>query len=395
MTTDMIVKHSRRGLVIAAAAVVAVGVGFGIGSRVEAHAELASSTDDLATPTVAVIHPTAAAQSEELVLPGEVEAFQSAPIYARTSGYVKRWTADLGAHVRKGEVLAELETPEVDAQYVQAQADLAAARANYQLAQTTEQRTLQLAAIHAASDQDQENRLGDLNAKKAQLASAEANLAHFRELQGFQRVVAPFDGVITERRVDVGDLVQNGTQSPGGAAPLFSISDASRLRVYVDVPESASHRVTRGLQADLKLAENPGHTFSGVVVRSADAIAPASRTLRVEVDVDNAGGPLYPGAYAQVHFHVPSASHVIVPVNTLLFRADGLRVATLAGSEKVKLVNVTLGRDFGTTAEVVSGLSGNEAVVINPPDSLQDGEVVRVVADAPSGAVKNDKPAKS
>ena len=395
MSSNPIVSSRRRHFVFGAAALVAVGVGFGIGSRVEAHGELVSATDELATPTVAVIHPAPPAASEELVLPGEVDAFQSAPIYARTSGYVARWNADLGAHVHKGDVLAELDTPEVDAQYAQAQADLAAAEANYQLAMTTEHRTLQLAAIHAASEQDQENRAGDLNAKKALVASAEANVAHYRELQGFKHVLAPFDGVITERRVDIGDLVQNGTQSPGGAAQLFSISDASRLRVYVDVPEAVSHQVARGLQAELKLAENPGRSFHGEVVRTADAIAPASRTLRVEVDVDNADGILYPGAYAQVHFHVPTAMHVVVPVNTLLFRADGLRVATLEESHKVRLVDVTLGRDLGPTVEVVTGLKGGELVVINPPDSLQDGQDVRVVADAPAAPAKSDKPAKS
>jgi RND family efflux transporter MFP subunit len=395
MSSNPLVSSSRRGLVIAAATVVAVGVGFGIGSRVEAHAELAETTDDLATPTVAVIHPKPPAATEDLVLPGDVEAFQSAPIYARTSGYVKHWDADLGTRVHKGQLLAELETPEVDAQYAQAQADLLAAEANYQLAVTTTQRTLQLAAIHAASQQDQENRISELNARKAQVASAQANVAHFRELQGFKHVVAPFDGVITERRVDVGDLVQNGTQSAAGAVPLFSISDAARLRVFVDVPEAASHQVAPGLKAELGLAENPGQKFNGEVVRTADAIAPVSRTLRVEVDVDNANSALYPGAYAQVRFHIHNATHVVVPVNTLLFRADGLRVATLADHQKVKLVDVTLGRDFGATVEVVSGLSGQESIVINPPDSLQDGEAVRVVTDDAAASAKAATPAKS
>lgn len=395
MSSNPLVSSSRRGLVIAAAAAVAVGVGFGIGSRVEARAALVETTDDLATPTVAVIHARPPAATEDLVLPGDVQAFQSAPIYARTSGYVKHWDADLGMRVHKGQLLAELETPEVDAQYAQAQADLLAAEANYQLAVTTTQRTLQLAAIHAASQQEQENRVSELNARKAQVASAQANVAHFRELQGFKHVVAPFDGVVTERRVDVGDLVQNGTQSAGGAAPLFSISDAGRLRVFVDVPEAVSHQVAPGLKAELGLAENPGQTFGGEVVRTADAIAPVSRTLRVEVDVDNATGALYPGAYAQVRFHIRNATHVVVPVNTLLFRADGLRVATLADHQKVKLVDVALGRDFGATVEVLSGLSGQESIVINPPDSLQDGEAVRVVTDDAVAAAKASTPAKS
>jgi RND family efflux transporter MFP subunit len=332
-----------------------------------------------------VVHVSRAA-SDELVLPGEVQAYVNAPIYARTSGYVKHWDVDIGAQVRKGQLLAELDTPEVDAQYVQAKADLATAEANYQLAVITEKRTAQLSAIQAASQQDEDDRLGDLQAKKAIVQSARANLAHFEELQGFKRVVAPFDGLITARHVDIGNLVQNGTGTAGGAVALFDIADANRLRVYVDVPEYAARRITDGLGADLSFSENPGQTFSGRVVRSAQAINPVSRTLHVEVDVDNPSAALYSGAYSQVHFHLPADSRLILPVNTLLFRADGLRVATLADDHTIKLVNVTLGRDLGSKVEVVNGLTGQEAVVINPPDSIADGAAVRLVAEpAPGG----------
>jgi RND family efflux transporter MFP subunit len=378
-------SRSRKPLVALIA--IALGIGLGIASRLRAHAALAEDAQTQARPVVNTLAPSRATHAEVLTLPGEVRAFVDAPVYARTSGYVLRWRVDLGATVRAGELLAELDTPEVDAQFRQAEADLATAEANLALAQTTRARWAELVGIQAVSQQEFEEKAGDLLAKSATRNAAKENVAHFRQLQDFKRVVAPFSGTVTARNVDIGDLVESGTgATAGGSRELFHLIDASKLRVYVDVPQGQTAALRPGVEAEVVLPERPGEPYLGRVVRTAGAIAPGTRTLRVEVDVDNPAGTLLGGSYAEVRFKVPPSATLRLPVNTLLFRGDGLRVAAVSADERVRLLPVTLGRDFGTEVEVLAGLDGSEAVVVNPPDGIREGDPVRVV-QRPSPAV--------
>jgi RND family efflux transporter MFP subunit len=336
---------------------------------------------------VNTVAPAHARDPDGLVLPGEVRAYVDAPVYARTTGYVRRWLVDIGTPVKAGDLLAELDTPEVDAQRRQAEADLATAEATLALAETTRSRWSDLVGIQAVSQQDFEEKSGDFAAKRATRDAARENVAHFRELQDFKRVLAPFAGVVTVRNIDIGDLVQAGTGAAGGGSrELFHLIDASKLRVYVDVPQGQGVSLGAGTEADVRLPERPGERYAGRVVRTAGAIAPASRTLRVEVDVDNPQRTLLGGSYAEVSFILPPSAAWRLPVNTLLFRGDGLRVATLVQSDRVHLLPVVLGRDFGTEVEVLDGLTGHEAIVVNPPDGIREGDRVRVV-QSPSPAV--------
>lgn len=360
--------------------------GIGIAGRLRAHAALAEDARALARPRVRTIHAEHSSASSELVLPGEVRAFVDAPVYARTTGYVKRWFADLGTEVRAGQVLAELDTPEVDAQFHQAQADLASAEANLTLAETTLSRWAELLEIQTVSKQDYEDKAGDLRAKRAARDAARANLARYSQLQDFKRVVAPFHGVITARNVDIGDLVQAGTGAAGsGSRELFHIIDAARLRVFVDVPQSDSDDLRPGIEARLRLPEHPGRTWLGRVVRTAGAVTPSTRTVRLEVDIDNADAAVLGGSYAEVAFAVPGRSVPRLPVNAILFGTNGPRVATVSGTGTTHLVKVALGRDFGTEVEIVEGLGGTESVIVNPPDGLQDGAEVQVLDQGQSG----------
>lgn len=371
-------------------AVFAAALVWGVLPRLEATAALKKETQALNIPTVAVMQPKPGDAAQELALPGNVQAFLDTPIYARTNGYVKKWYVDIGARVKAGQLLAEIDTPEVDDQLQQARADLATAKANYDLAETTAERWIALLKKNSVSKQETDEKLGDMNAKKAALDGARFNVARLEKTQAFKQIYAPFAGVITARNIDVGALIDAGAGG-GPGKELFHVASTDRMRVYVNVPQSYSREAAPGLPAELTLAEFPDKRFKGVVVRNSNAIDAASRTLLTEVDVDNPGGELLPGAYAQVHIKLKSTNRaLLLPVNTLLFRSEGVQVAVVKEDQRVALVNVALGRDFGTEVEVVSGLDGTESVIVNPADSLGAGTRVRVVKQAP----KTDKGAQ-
>lgn len=363
--------------------VVAAVVVAGIVPRLKARAALRAETYALAIPNVGVMHPKRGEPQMEVVLPGNMQAFIDSPIYARTNGYLKSWYVDIGARVKSGQLLAEIETPEVDQQLDQARADLNTARANAHLSEITAARYMDLLKTDSVSKQDVDNAVGDNEAKKAMVASAESNVRRLEQLQSFEKIYAPFDGVITARNTDIGHLIDSGA-SGGAATELFHIAAIQKLRVYVNVPQQESVGVHVGLTAELTLPQFPGRQFQGSLVRTADAIDPSTRTLLIEVDVNNPSGELLPGDYTEVHLKIPSASpSFILPVNTLIFRTAGLQVATVVNGDKAALIPIVLGRDFGSEVEVVSGLKEGDLVIENPPDSLVDGEQVRVVTPEP------------
>jgi RND family efflux transporter MFP subunit len=353
-------------------------------SRVLARSALVKEAADSAVATVVTTTPTRTTIGEELVLPGSVQAYIEAPIYARTSGYLKDWKTDIGSEVAQGQLLAEIETPEVDKQLSQAQADLATARANETLANSTNERWQGLLATESVSKQDADEKAGDAAAKKTTAASAAANVARLQQLESFKRVVAPFAGVITARNTDIGALINAG-QSAG--TELFRIADVHKLRVYVQVPEAYASATHPGLIAELHLAEFPQRVFPAKAVRTSNALDPTLRTLQVELELDNANRELFPGAYADVHFKLPAdAQSLRLPANTVLFRAAGLQVATVDEHHRVRLKSFVQGRDFGNTIEVLSGLSADDVVILNPSDSLVDGVTVRIAAPPPHSA---------
>jgi RND family efflux transporter MFP subunit len=371
----------RKGPILGGTALlVALGaVLWGVSTRTRALAVVTQETHDMAVPAVAVVTPQRGARQEEIVLPGTMQAFIDAQIYARTNGYLKRWYADIGARVRAGQLLAEIDTPELDQQLQQARADLGTTQANARLAQTTAERYRDLIQSDSVSRQDLDNANGNLEARVAAVESARANVKRLEQLQAFRRIEAPFTGVVTARNTDIGALIDSGSN----ARELFHVAAVHKLRVFVNVPEVYSRAAQAGLHADLTLKEFPGRRFTGTLARTASAIDVASRTLLTEIDVDNPRGELLPGSYAEVHIKLPTASATLkLPVDVLIFKTDGLQVATVDASNRVALVTVAAGRDFGETVEIVSGLTGGERVVENPPDSLAAGQVVRVVAPA-------------
>ncbi|MGC1128599.1 MAG: efflux RND transporter periplasmic adaptor subunit, partial [Candidatus Acidiferrales bacterium] len=373
--------ESGRGSVVAIVTllIVAAIVIAGVVPRMKARAALRTETRDLAIPTVAVIHPKRGAPEQEIVLPGNIEAFTDSPIYARANGYLKKWYFDIGAHVKAGQLLAEIESPEVDQQLLQARADLNTAQANYHLAQITADRYQDLKSTDSVAKQDVDNAVGDFEAKKAMVASAQSNVGRLEQLQSFEKVYAPFDGVITARNVDIGALIDSGA-SGGPQKELFHMAATRTLRVYINVPQMYSQAARPGLTADLTLTEFPGRRFPGRLVRTSGAIDQASRTLLVEVDVDNADGTLLPGAFTQVHLKLPETTPTyILPVNTLIFRSQGMQVATVGDDNRAALKTITISRDFGPMVEVSTGISDADAVILNPPDSLVEGERVQVV----------------
>lgn len=364
-------------VILVAAVAIAYTVRKGIAARVHAADSLKQQTLDQAIPTVSVVHPKPSAPAEEVVLPGNAQAYVATPIYARINGYIKIWYFDIGARVKAGQLLAEIETPEVDRQFDQARADLATAQANLDLSKTTADRYQSLFKTDSVAKQDVEDKAGDLAAKKAILDSANYNLKRLEETKAFQKVYAPFDGIITTRNIDFGTLINAGANAPG--KELFDIASISKLRVYVNVPQQYSQDVHMGGRADLTLAEFPGRRFTGTIVRTSYAIDPASRTLLTEVDVDNPKGELLPGAFVSVHLKVGGrVVAVIVPVNALIFRSEGMQVAVVRDN-KAELVTITIGRDYGTEVEVVSGVTAADEIVENPSDSLTSGTEVRVV----------------
>jgi len=381
-------KKIRRYALIALIVAVALGI-WGEVSRVLARAALGKETAESAIPTVVTVTAERSTLGEDLVLPGAVQAFIEAPIYARTSGYLKSWHTDIGTPVTKGQLLAEIEAPEVDQQLSQAQADLATARATEALSNSTNRRWQGLLSTESVSKQDAEEKSGDAAAKAAAADSAAANVARLRDLESFKRVVAPFSGVITARNTDIGALINAG-QSSG--TELFRIADTHRLRIYVGVPESFAAVTKPGLEAELRFSEQPNRTFAAKTVRTSNSLDPVLRTLQVELELDNAKGEILPGAYAEVHFKIPASAETLrLPANTVLFRAAGLQVATLDSDHRVKLKSIVQGRDFGSTIEVLSGLEPNDRVVLNPPDSITSGVQVRIAAPAAAPAKGNGK----
>jgi len=358
---------------------VAGGLGaFGILTRMHSAQVLAQRTDQMAPPTVIVANPTPGAPVESFVLPGNVAAWTDSPIYARTSGYLTHWYYDIGARVKKGALLAQIATPEIDQQLRQAEADLATAQANANNARIQAERYTGLVKSNAVSRQDTDTFVNQAASTAAQVRSAQANLQRLRDLQSFEKVYAPFDGVVTARTVDTGQLID-----PGAGKELFHMQAIQTLRVYANVPQFYSQTVRKGAKIDLTFAEHPGKTFQGTLVRTADAIDPASRTLLVEIDVNNRAGELMPGSLAQVHFKTPPAGPTFVlPVSALIFRREGLRVGTVTDGNIAHLVAVTISQDDGATVQIISGLKATDKVIQDPPDSLIEGEKVRIVSPA-------------
>jgi len=373
-------------LAIASIAVAALLVS-GIWSRVRARTTLKAETAQVALTAVSVVSPKQAAPAQEIILPGNVQPFITAPIYARTNGYLKRWYVDIGARVKQGQLLAVIETPEVDQQLQQARSNLATAKANLELASVTRTRYLGLLKSNAVSQQDADNAVGAYNANKAIVEADQAAVDQYTALVSFEKIYAPFDGIITARNTDIGDLINSGSGN-GVKTDLFHIAQPGKLRVYVNVPEEYSRGVKAGTTADLSLAEFPGSTFRGTLVRTADAITVTTRTLLVEIDVDNPTGTLLTGSYAEVHLAVPAqGSTLLLPVNTLLFRSEGLRVGVVKDGT-VTLTAVTPGHDFGNQIEIVAGLKTDDQVIINPPDSLITGQQVQIVQATLPGDIK-------
>ena len=345
--------------------------------RTEEHV-LAQQTERVAVPFVAVIHAAPVNGESDLVLPGNLQSYVDSPIYARTNGYLKKWYKDIGSRVNKGDLLAEIDSPEVDEQLAQAKADLATAQANVKLAGTTAERYQDLLQSDSVSRQEVDNFNGDYAAKQAMVQSAAANVSRLEDLESFKRVYAPFSGVITQRNVDPGTLINAGN---GGTSTkeMFDLAQTDPLRVYVSVPQTYAPYIRNGMKACLQLSEFPGRNFCGQVARTAGAVDPNTRTLLTEVDVPNSAGTLLQGEYAQVHFDAKmSGERLTVPNNALLFRPEGTMVAVVGQDNRINLKKLVIGRDLGTSVEVLEGVAPGDAFVINPPDSLEQGEKVNV-----------------
>jgi RND family efflux transporter MFP subunit len=387
------VNHAKRGfnwvVVISGcglAILIAILTFWGIHSRSVSGAALAKETRAAAIPSVDVVHPSLSAASYEVVLPASVQGFIDSPVYARTSGYLLHWYADIGTHVKKGQLLADIQTPELDQQVQQAQSDLATAQANFQLAQITADRWQKLLLKNAVSTQERDQASSDLNARRSALSAQEANVRRLQQLQSFEKIYAPFEGVITARNTDIGDLIQAGENIT--PQELFHLSSVDRLRVFVPVPEIYQSVLHSVKQVSISSDAYPRERFMGTIARSSDAIDPLSRTLRVEVDIENPKTLLLPGAYVFVHLPLPAASQApTIPSNALLFRREGLRVGAVRDG-RVQLVPISIGHDYGDTVEVTAGLSPEDQVVINPSDSLVSGTRVEINTKAQTRAAE-------
>jgi RND family efflux transporter MFP subunit len=365
------------GLILAAIVLLVIGIHVVNGIALRRH------TNKAAEMTVAVVKAAPTPAIEVVVLPGNVQAWHEATIFARTNGYIKKWETDIGAHVKAGDVLAEIETPELNAQLRQAEADLKTAEANNQLAQSTMKRWVILLKTDSVSKQDADVKISDALAKEALVNAARANRDRLNDLVSFEKVVAPFDGVITSRTLDIGSLITEGSTT---SRPLFHISQADKLRIYVKVPQNYSARIGPDMDVELYFAEHPGKMFPAKLLETANAIDPESRTLLAQFVVDNKDYELLPGGYTEVHLNFPAIkSGVRIPVNTLLFRAQGLQVATLDKNNNVVLKPIHVSRDFGNVVEIESGISPGEVVIVNPSDSLSNGQHVQVMSSAAKG----------
>jgi RND family efflux transporter MFP subunit len=345
-------------------------------ARSVATATLTQETRKAAVLSVDVVHPSVGAAATEVILPASVQGFIDSPVYARTSGYLLHWYADIGTHVRKGELLAEIQTPELDQQVQQAQSDLATAQANYQLADITAQRWQKLLKKNAVSQQETDQATSDLNARRAAVSAQAANLGRLQQLQGFEKLYAPFDGVITARNTDIGDLIQAGENTT--PLEMFHLSAIDRLRVFVPVPEVYQSVLKSVKTVSISSDAYPRDRFAGAIARNSNAIDPLSRTLRVEVDIDNPKALLLPGAYVFVHLPLPADfQSLTIPSNALLFRREGLRVGVVRDG-RVQLVPISIGHDYGDIVEVTAGLARADQVVLNPSDSLVSGTPVEI-----------------
>ncbi len=354
-----------------------------------ASAELRRVTEEQAIVTVATTQPAPLTDLSELILPGNLQANYEAPIYARTSGYLKRWLVDIGTPVKAGQLLGEIEAPELEAQLRQAQADLATAEANQKIASLTAERWRNLRATDSVSKQEADEKISISASNDAQVQAARANVQRLRELSGFEKLVAPFDGIVTARNTDIGQLITAGNNT---GPELFRVADMSRLRLYVRVPQTYAAMMKTGLSAQLKFPDRPGATYTATLESTSSAIDQTSRTLLAQLAVENRNNELLPGAYAEVHFNLPAGLNGAafkLPANVLLFRADGMRVATVGDHDRVVMKPVTLGRDYGSDIEIVEGLSAADRVILSPPDSLTDGVTVRIAAPAPHEVAKS------
>jgi RND family efflux transporter MFP subunit len=377
------IKRERKGasrlavlLSLVAAAALGLFIYSGVHGRVEAESDLQRATEQAAIEDVSVTGPKAAAPIDEVVLPGATQPYVNSPIYARTNGYLVKWFYDIGAKVKQGDLLAIIDTPELDKQLEQARADLASAKSNLALSKTTADRWQGLVKTRSVSQQSTDQAVDNLNATQATVDSYTANVRRLEDLVSFEKVYAPFDGVITVRNTDTGWLINAGAGS--SSAELFQVAQTSTLRIFVAVPEVYSRAARVGSTATLTLDEFPAETFRGKITRTSQSIDMASRTLNTEIDVDNPTGQLLPGAYVHVHLKLPSQTRsVMVPANTLLFRSEGLRVGVVRNG-RAQLIPITIGVDYGATVQVTSGLTPSDQVIVNPSDSLISGTPVRV-----------------
>src|SRR4030081_1271169 len=382
-------ERSRKHWIILAIALIAVAalLAWGIWSRVSASTALRGETAQAALQAASVVSPKQSTPAQEIILPGNVQPFITSPIYSRTNGYLGKWYVDIGARVKQGQLLAVIDTPEVDQQVEQSLSNLNTSKANLALAEITKNRYEGLLKSNAVSQQDVDNAVGTYNANKAIVEASQANVKQLQALQSFEKIYAPFDGVVTARNTDIGDLINSGS-SGGVKTDLFHIAQPGQLRVYVNVPEEYSQGVKIGMTADIVLAEFPGRKFQGKLVRTADAIAVTTRTLLIEIDVNNPAGTLLTGSYAEVHLKVPTqASTFLLPVNTLIFRSEGLQVGIVKDG-KATLSPVTPGHDFGNDIEIVAGLKPGDQLIVNPPDSIVAGQAVQIVQASLPGGIK-------
>ncbi|WBO20789.1 efflux RND transporter periplasmic adaptor subunit [Sphingomonas abietis] len=382
--TPSVDNRTLKKIGVIAVIVAVLVVAWGLFSRHRSESQLSSWTDDQSIPSVSVVTPSATGGGNSLVLPGNVQAFNSAPLYARTNGYVSKWYVDIGSPVKSGQLMATIDAPEVDQQLVAARADLQTAKANEALASTTATRWTTLLQKDAVSKQESDEKSGDLAAKKALTNAAAANVSRLSSLTGFSRIIAPFAGVVTSRSTQIGQLVTSGSAA---AQPLFTVSDVSRMRIYVRVPQVYSAEIHPGLHAALTLPEYPGRTFDAVLTRTADAVDQQSGTVLVELQVANGDGALKPGAYAQVKFPITGiAGSVTIPASAVLYRSDGTLVATVGPDNKAVLHPIKIGRDSGDTLEVTSGLTKTDKVIDSPPDALSNGDTVKVAQPGAANA---------
>jgi RND family efflux transporter MFP subunit len=370
-------RLKRIGVIIGIAAVALAALG--IGTRMMDQASLAKVTQAEATPTVAIVSPQRGTKDQTLTLPGDIQAYYEAPIYARVSGYLREWKEDIGAHVKAGQLLGEIDTPDLDQQLNQARADLSAAQSVESLAAVTSMRWQSLVKKDAVSQQDADEKATDAHSKHAAVQAAEANVQRLMALEDFKRIAAPFDGIVTARETDVGALINAGS---GQGPELFRVADIHKMRIYVRVPQALSGDLTAGQTAELSLPQYPNHPIQATLVTTAHAINQSSRTLLVELQADNPNGDLQPGTFAEVHFKLPDSPDTLrLPTSALLFREDGLKVATLGPDDRIALKPVTIGRDLGTEVEIASGLTPADRVVDSPSDSIAQGDLVRPAQD--------------